>query len=432
MKAKYLFILLAADILAAAVMLGVLSADKTQWLFLPLALAVVIMILLFRSVIKPATVATRGMELISEQDFNNRLTKVGEYNADKVVALFNAMIEKLHSERLRNLEQDSFLRLLVETSPMGVLTLDFDGKVSMINNSMLRILGIKDESEALGKDLGDLTTEMAPKMLAIPQGENMIIRRGDVRMYRCFHLSFIQTGFRRRFYLLENLTEEVMKAERQAYEKVIRIISHEVNNTMGGVKSVLGLLQDTVDDPEIKEVIESCDDRCEMMCGFIHAYADVVKVPAPVKRRVNLHQELEAMTPFLKELAGTDISLTLNDNEEELTVDLDIAQIQQVVVNIVRNAVDSITGKGNIDISTGIAADRVWLEVANDGEPISEEVSHKLFSPFFSTKKEGRGLGLTLISEILRRHEARFSLLTGSDGITRFKIDFPSSVIANC
>lgn len=426
MKAKYLFILLTADILAAAVMLGVLPADKVWWLFLPLVLAVVIMILLCRSVIKPATVATRGMELISEQDFNNRLTKVGEYNADKVVALFNAMIEKLHGERLRNLEQDSFLRLLVQTSPMGVMTLDFDGKVSMINNSMLRIFGMKDESEALGKDLAALPTDMAPKMTAIPHGENMIIRRGDVRMYRCFHLSFIQTGFRRRFYLLENLTEEVMKAERQAYEKVIRIISHEVNNTMGGVKSVLGLLQDTVDDPEIKEVIESCDDRCEMMCGFIRAYADVVKVPAPVKRRVDLHQELEAMTPFLKELAGTDISLTLNDTEEELTVDLDIAQIQQVVVNIVRNAVDSITDKGNIDISTGGAPGRVWMEVANDGEPISEEVSHKLFSPFFSTKKEGRGLGLTLISEILRRHEARFSLLTGSDGITRFKIDFPT------
>lgn len=88
--------------------------------------------------------------MISAQDFNNRLTPVGEYNADKIVTLFNSLIDKLRLERLRNLEQDSFLRLLIDSSPMGVMMLDFDGKIVMINNSLCRITGIKGEQDALG------------------------------------------------------------------------------------------------------------------------------------------------------------------------------------------------------------------------------------------------------------------------------------------
>ena len=123
-----------------------------------------------------------------------------------------------------------------------------------------------------------LYSELASHMMEVPLGENRVIRGGDVRTYRCYHLSFIRAGFMRRFYLLESLTEEVMKAERAAYEKVIRVISHEVNNTMGGVRSVLQTLRDVCEDPDIEEVVDSCDDRCVQMCDFISSYADVVKV----------------------------------------------------------------------------------------------------------------------------------------------------------
>lgn len=298
MKSGLLFSLLAVSIPATAVLLLFLPHDRMWWAYVALAVSLLLLLLLWRSVIMPAAVARRGMELISSQDFNNRLISVGEHNADNVVALFNSLIDKLRGERLRNIEQEGFLRSLIEASPMGVMILDFDGKVNLINDSMLRITGIPDGDAAIGRRIASLPTDMASKMAEVPLGKNVIIRRGDVRRYRCWHLSFVQTGFQRHFYLLESLTEEMMKAEREAYEKVIRIISHEVNNTMGGVKSVLELLHDSVDEQDVKEVVESCDDRCEMLCSFIRAYADVVKVPEPVCRRVDLDKELTAMLRF--------------------------------------------------------------------------------------------------------------------------------------
>lgn len=422
MKSRYIFIGILLSILGVAIILQY-APVRLHWLiYIVSVVALLLLLLLWRGVLMPAQTVVKGMELIKAQDFNNRLRPVHQRESDRIVDLFNQMIDKLRNERLYNREQDGFLKLLIEASPMGVVMLDFDGKVSMMNNSFLRITGIPNQEAGTGLKVTDLPSGLARKMTEVPLGENLIIRHGDVKMYRCYHLSFIQTGFQRHFYLLESLTEEVMKAERAAYEKVIRIMSHEVNNTMGGVRSVLEMLNDIVDDDDIKEVIDSCDDRCSQMCGFISSYADVVRVPEPVLRKVDLSEELHRLMPFLQEMVPERIRLEYNPPTEPIDANIDTTLMQQVVVNVVKNAVESIKGEGIIRISAGIENENVLLEISNDGEPISEEVSRNLFSPFFTTKKEGRGLGLTLISEILNKHKAQFSLMTGEDGITRFRI----------
>lgn len=411
-----------------------------EWIiFVALGISVLLLFFLFGSVLKPAQTVRHGMDLIAAQDFNNRLVKVGEPEADKIVNLFNTIIDKLRNERLHNMERESFLQLLIEASPMGVVMLDFDDKVSMVNPSFLKIAGIFSESDAVGKTISDLPSELAKRMGEIPLGVSEVIRRGDISRYRCYHLSFIQSGFPRHFFLLESLTEEVMKAERGAYEKVIRIISHEVNNTMGGVRSVLDTLHDLSDSDDIREVIESCDNRCDQMTRFISSYADVVRVPEPVKNETELNSMLEEMIPFLQGMTRQDISLEFEPCETNLLADIDLSLMQQVIVNIVKNAIESIisnpstysltnpstdirANRGNVKIRTYKKNGRPVLEISNNGEPISESVSTQLFSPFFTTKREGRGIGLTLISEILNRHGALYSLKTDPDGLTRFTI----------
>ena len=425
MRSRYLFTGILLCIFGIIAILQY-APPKLYWLiYVGAAAALVLLLLLWRSVLMPSQTVVKGMELIKAQDFNNRLLPVHERESDKIVDLFNQMIDKLRNERLYNREQDGFLKLLIEASPMGVVMLDFDGNVTMMNNSFLRITGINTLNDGIGKKIEELPSGLARKMKDVPLGENQIIRHGDVKMYRCYHLSFIQLGFQRHFYLLESLTEEVMKAERAAYEKVIRIISHEVNNTMGGVRSVLETLHDIMEEEDLREVINSCDDRCNQMCSFISSYADVVRVPEPVLRAENLTEETRKMIPFLREMTPERIDLRFIPEEEDISANIDLALMQQVVVNVVKNAVESIKGDGFIEIKTAVTNDgKAVLEIANNGEPISEEVSRNLFSPFFTTKKEGRGLGLTLIGEILNRHKAQFSLMTDPDGITRFRIQF--------
>lgn len=390
-----------------------------------LATAIAVIIFLWQSAIRPKRVVTRGLELIASQDFNNRLTHTGIHGPDKIVDLFNTMIDKLRSERTKNLEQENFLQLLTKASPMGVLTLDFDKIVTMVNPAFLKITAIEKEENIIGKRLTAVKASLVKEMIKIPLGNNAVIRDGDVMMYRCYHLSFIQSSFRREFYLLESLTDEVIKAERAAYEKVIRTISHEVNNTMGGVRSVIQAISDTADDNEIIEVLESCDNRCEQMCAFVSSYADVVRLPEPMKQSADLNEEIARLIPFLRMMVDENVKLDFMPSADTLTVDIDTNMIQQVMVNIVKNANESISSNcGRILIKTGLDNGHTSLEIANNGKPITEEVSRNIFRPFYTTKRDGRGIGLTLTAEILNRHSAHFSLRTDSDTITRFRIIF--------
>lgn len=380
---------------------------------------------LWKSDIKANRVVMTGMELIASQDFNNRLNTTGLHEPDKIVALFNTMIDRLRNERTKNLEQENFTRLLTQASPMGVMMLDFDRKVSMVNPAFLKITGMAAEEDAIGKKADAIEISLIKEMLKTGLGKSGVIRDGDVMMYRCYHLNFMQSGFKREFYLLESLTDEVIRAEREAYEKVIRTISHEVNNTMGGVRSVLQTMADTSDNSDVADVLESCDNRCEQMCAFVSAYADVVRLPEPMRVKSDLNEEISRIMPFLRMMTSENVELLFEAWREPVVADIDTNMMQQVMVNIVKNAAESIApDPGRIWISTATEDGHALLEIANDGQPISEEAARNLFRPFYTTKREGRGIGLTLSAEILNRHGARYSLRTDSDGITRFRIIF--------
>ncbi|MDE6399286.1 MAG: PAS domain-containing sensor histidine kinase, partial [Muribaculaceae bacterium] len=136
---------------------------------------------------------------------------------------------------------------------------------------------------------------------------------------------------------------------------MIRTISHEVNNTMGGVRSVLDTLLDVTDDADIVRVIESCDVRCEQMCGFVSSYADVVRLPDPVKKQHDLNEEIGKLIPFLGLIVKPGVAVDFKAADGAVTAEIDSELMQQVFVNIVKNASESISREtGNIWISTEI------------------------------------------------------------------------------
>lgn len=425
MKSNLLTLLIALCIITMMATLLWLPGEVRWIVYVAGVMALAVLGWLLYSVILPKNVAMRGMELISAQDFNNRLVKTGEHDADKIVKLFNTMIDRLRNERLRKQEQENLMLQIIEASPMGVVMLDFDGKISMANPAFFRLTGIADLNDIIGKAPAELKNSLVKEMLTVATGSNSVVRDGDIRTYRCYHLNFLQLGFHREFFLLESLTEEVMKAERAAYEKVIRTISHEVNNTMGGVRTVLDIISDANEDSDMVAVIESCGTRCDMMCDFVSSYADVVRVPEPVLTEVDLCREMERLVPFVRMMVSGNVTFEFVRPEQPVMAMIDSALMQQVIVNIIKNANESIHGKeGKIVLSVGVAGEHPEIVISNTGEPISEEVSRQLFRPFFTTKKDGRGIGLTLTAEILGRHRARFSLRTGEDGTTRFNIIF--------
>ncbi|MDO4162954.1 MAG: ATP-binding protein [Bacteroides sp.] len=427
MRIKFFFFILVLFLVGLAVTLVCLAGEmNTIHLYIVEGIVVFILFYLmvfYQRIVKPMNTIGNGMELLREQDFSSRLSPVGQYEADRIVNIFNRMMEQLKNERLRLREQNHFLDLLIQASPMGVVILTLDGQVSQVNPMGLKMLGVRLD-ETVGKNLEDVDSPLAAELAGITKEETKVVRLNDANVYKCTYSSFIDRGFSHPFYLIERMTEEVMRAEKRAYEKVIRMIAHEVNNTTAGITSTLDTVEQALsaekEMEDICDMMRVCTDRCFSMSRFITRFADVVKIPEPTLTSVNLNELVSTCKRFMEGMCNDrNIVLRLECDPEVGKVRLDASLFEQVLVNIIKNAAESIDRDGEIVVRTMAPAS---IEVTDNGAGIDKETEEKLFTPFFSTKPNGQGIGLVFIREVLTRHGCTFSLRTYSDGLTRFRI----------
>lgn len=432
MKIRYLFSILSALLIITGISLLVLATSINS-IAIYIAEAFIVLCIIFiiyfhTKIIKTLNALANGMELLNEQDFSSRLSFVGQHDADRVVDVFNRMMQQLKSEHLRLLEQDHFLDLIIKSSPMGVIILNWDNEISSINKAGLNFLGLTSESELIGHNISSIGTPLAERLNSIKQDETATVRIGDAQIYRCSRLSFVDRGFHHPFILIESLTDEVMIAEKKAYEKVIRMIAHEVNNSVAGVTSILSSISDTISNDDTSadliEAMKICVERCFVLNRFITRFANVVKIPEPILLKEDLNKCVVHCKSFMESICNDrNIKLRLFLSNEPVLADIDSHLIEQVLVNIIKNSVESIEANGEITISTTTIPAQT-ITIADNGKGINTEAANKLFTPFFSTKTNGEGLGLIFIREVLMKHHCHFSLRTYEDQITRFTISF--------
>ncbi|MBC8619496.1 PAS domain-containing protein [Parabacteroides faecis] len=390
-------------------------------------ITILYLFLFYRRIIKPLDIIGNGMELLKEQDFSSRLSRVGQKEADRIVDIFNKMMEQLKNERLHLREQNHFLDLLINASPMGVIMLNLDGEIISLNLSARMMFGQPSSVDFAGKSFAEIDSPLAVELARIPLYESQTVRLNDANIYKCTHSSFVDRGFHHSFYLVEILTQEVFKAEKKAYEKVIRMIAHEVNNTTAGITSTLDTLESTFSEMEntedICDVLRVSIERCYSMSHFITNFADVVRIPEPQLRNHELNTVVTSCKRFMETICqNRNIRIIMELDEISPVVKLDSSLFEQVLVNIIKNAAESIGHDGQIYIRT--SRNPVCLEITDTGKGIDKETEKKLFSPFFSTKPNGQGIGLIFIREVLQKQNCSFSLRTYTDGLTRFRILF--------
>ena len=411
MKITYYFLLLSLLIVGLFALLMRLTFNVHPTIFYVaegmLVVVLIFLVVFYRKVIRPIDTLTGGMELLRDQDMSTTLAPSGQKETDEIVKTFNALITRLRNEHLRLDEQNSFLNLLIDASPMGVILCDLSGNVKSMNPAAQKML----------------TPAISEAMKTLPLGEDTTLRLSNSQIYHLSHLSFLDRGYQHPFFLFESLTSEVMKAEKVAYEKVIRMIAHEVNNNVAGIVSTLDLIGEELHSDTSKEALDASRERTQKMAEFVTRFANVVKIPEPQLTLCDLSEEVEACHSFLEGLCQTHhIHLTFHLTDEAIPVHLDTTLFQQALVNIVKNAIESITDKGEITITTVPKT----LTITDNGRGISPEVAQHIFTPFYSTKPQGQGLGLLLIRDILTKHGCTFTLLTSpDDGLTRFTIVFP-------
>lgn len=434
MKLRWMFALVALMVIAAGVILAMtLNEVSSQWVVYIvegiMLFCLVVLLLFYRTTMRLIRSVSNGMDLLREQDFSSRLAHVNQREADRIVDVFNRMMDSLKNERLKLREQNHFLDLLIGASPMGILIFDQSEVITMGNKAAASFFGYDDSSDLIGRKLIGIPSPLAAVIKGMQPETIETVRLSNSKIYRCSRLSFMDSGYAHPFVLIEHLTSEMVKAEKKAYEKVIRMIAHEVNNSVAGVNSTLdtvaSMLEEESDDVlhATADVLRVCQERCLTMSRFITSYADVVKIPEANLMLTDLNERVYACKEFMESMCNErDIRLHVQLCDECVQVKIDNVLFEQALVNILKNAIESIGSDGDVYITT--TAKPATLTIADNGAGISPDIENKLFSPFFSSKPDGQGLGLIFISDVLTKHNCLFSLRTFDDGLTRFSIRF--------
>jgi nitrogen fixation/metabolism regulation signal transduction histidine kinase len=409
-------------------------SENGLWLLLVeifIAISLIVALRLMNQFYKPLRMLKEGIELIKDSNFSTSFQFTGQPEVDNIIHLYNRMLYNLQQERIRIQEKHYFLEKIIQSSPVGIITLDFDEKIALINPYIEKMLE-QTQAALVGKKLQELDHLICQRLAVLGTGQSEVITLPSRRKIRCTKSDFYDQGFPRHFFLLEELTEDLRLSEKQAYEKLIRILSHEVNNSIGAANSLLHSClsykeQLTPHDQEDFEMaIEVVLSRTEHLIAFMRSYVNVVRLAEPKKQPSDLRQMLEnCITLFKADLHNRNISVTWEmDDALDMSIPVDRGQMEQVFVNVIKNAIEAIGEEGTLAIRAGRQQRRLFVSIEDTGKGIPQDVKGNLFTPFFSTKENGQGIGLTLIQEILSRHEFEFSLESVPGQLTIFKICF--------
>lgn len=381
---------------------------------------------LYRQLVLPVKMLMQGIEAIKDKDFNVKFLTTGKLEVDVLINVYNQMMDELRTERTRQEQQHFFLEKLIHTSPTGIIILDFDDRVQQANPMALQALGMTEKA-LVGELISELEHPLFAQIKALKSGETTVVKLDGVNSFKLQKSHFIDRGFSRHFIMMEDLTAEILAAEKKVYGKVIRMMAHEVNNTIGPVNSIMQSAMKTDqlwqghDFDPIKDALQVAMDRNQNLNLFMRNFADLVKLPPANKQPVVLQKLVTSVVKLMSiraEEKGVELMVDLP--EATITILADEQQLEQAFINIVKNAIEAIEGNGSVTFA--IDPKERKLVVTDNGKGITPEQSINLFTPFFSTKKDGQGIGLTLVREIMLNHGFEFSLKTIAEGQTEFVV----------
>lgn len=231
-----------------------------------------------------------------------------------------------------------------------------------------------------------------------------------------------------------NRIRTIFEKQRQAHEqdswtKLIRVLTHEIMNTVSPIASLSDALSKSMNEDghselDVKAGLDTISDSSKNLIKFVETYRQLSGVARPVRKAINLKELMAGVIALNSEFAANCGAICKYlPEEEDLMIYADEGQISQILINLIKNALQA--GAKHIDISARMGKDdEVIIDVANDGTPIPVSAQEQIFVPFFTTKKEGSGIGLSISRQIMRNHNGTISLLRSDVNQTVFELRF--------
>ena len=343
---------------------------------------------------------------------------------------FNKTLNRLRNifdkERREIIEQEKYFGLMLDHVKTGVVVVEDSGRVNYCNKTALELLGVATFGHI--RQLRSVSDSLYEIFQSITDGveERASYYNESGKMTIALTASAATIGKDHvRVIAFNDISNEIAENEQESWSKLIRVLTHEIMNTITPIASLSDTLLtfDGVDE-DIKNGLSTISESSKGLIKFVDSYRNLTRVAPPVKKAFYFKELAERVISLTREQAATNGAVcTFEEMSEDIILYADEGQITQILINLVKNAVQAEAK--NIEITAEInISEHIIINVTNDGLPISKESQDEIFVPFYTTKQEGTGIGLSLSRQIMRLHNGTLSLTRSDERDTVFTLIF--------
>ncbi|MBS0379078.1 MAG: ATP-binding protein [Proteobacteria bacterium] len=354
-----------------------------------------------------------GIQSLRDNDFSVSVARPRDPHLRELTDAYNSLGDLLRRERLNLYQRELFLDTVIQSSPLSMVLTDAGGHVVYGNVAARALLGRGRKLEGLL--LARVLEDTAPALReALGGGVDTLFTMdvdGEAQVFHLAQRHFLLNARPHQLLMLKQLTRELAAQEVAIWKKVIRVIAHELNNSLAPISSLAhsGKLLSAAPEPrQLARVFDTIGERALHLAGFIDGYARFAKLPRP--RPAEVH-----WAAFLARLEGAWTFRVVGELPQG-AASFDASQLEQVLINLLKNAAESGSPAEEITLAVHAAQPGFRLEVSDRGAGMNEQTLRDALLPFYSTKPSGTGLGLTLCREIVEAHGGRLSLANRAGG----------------
>lgn len=380
---------------------------------------------------------------IRHADFTQSFNRPGPASFEELGATFDGVMRRLREERRARAEQSRYLQHLVEHVPVALIAIDGDSNLQLYNRAAQRLFGMPqlkrlDDLSTFGAAFPERLRKLEPGRAAIIK-----IRRDEESLQLRALASEIRLGKnRQRLVSLQDIGGDLEARELEAWQNLIRVLTHEIMNSITPISSLAGTARDTLREAstnrastdelltDVDEALEAVQRRTEGLTGFVGNYRRLLRVPEPRLTAVPLRDSLARVQKLMGEAAReAAVKLATRVHPSSLTVSADPDLLEQALINLIKNGIEACESRpdGAINVVARLAGrGRIIIEITDNGAGMSGEVLDNLFVPFFTTKRGGSGVGTSLVRQIMRRHDGQVSVDSRPGQGTTFTLSFPA------
>ena len=347
---------------------------------------------------------------VQNNDYSFRFTENPRYTQYAFVnQSLNRIKEVMDNAKMQIREREKYFELIMECANIGILTVKENGIVVHANSKVVNLFGLRRFSHI--DQLRPQSEMLAERLMNIKNGEQKVVRyvneMGEMTLsIGCSQM--MQGDQRLRVITVGDVNNMLNQKEQESWDKLTRILTHEIMNSLAPITSISNTLIDNIENPDrVGEGLEIIHSTSERLMKFVNSFRQVTRVPMPQKSPFYLK---ELISDVLAIAEIDDINVKVSINPEDTMLYADRTQLAQVMLNLLKNAVESCEANEKqkdyvIEIQSQIDSDeRIRKEVSNNAGRIPDEVAENIFTPFFTTKQDGSGIGLAISRQIIRLH----------------------------